>query len=167
MREEHMWALAPQTKIPPRPQLVRICVLLNTRPDVCSHTCTRMHTHWTCTHTLTCGHELMHTCMHTHTLGMCSHSHKHTCPHMHLSGLNWGPRKLDNLQHGLTADSAVFPYRPWLPPVPAALLLNHSSVPSTLSSTISEKSRYGLGRPGPGTYAGLGSEVPMSGRNCV
>ena len=49
MREEHMWALAPQTKVPPQPWLVRICVLFNTRLDMCSHTqthtCTLMHTH--------------------------------------------------------------------------------------------------------------------------
>ena len=58
MREEHMWALVPQTKVPPQPWLVRICVLFNTRLDMCSHTQT--HTH-------------MHT--HAHTLNMHSHSH--------------------------------------------------------------------------------------------
>lgn len=82
MREEHMWALAPQTKIPPRPQLVRICVVLNTRPDVCSHTHTLTHAH-ACTHTghaLTHSHVDMNSCTHacTHTHWACAHTHTST-----------------------------------------------------------------------------------------
>ena len=65
-----MWVLVPQTKVPPRPRLVRICVLLNTCLDMCL--CT--HTE----HVLTHSHVDMNSCTHacTHTLGMCSHSHR-------------------------------------------------------------------------------------------
>ena len=64
-----------------------------------------MSTHTGHVHT----HKHAHTHTSTHTLTQArTHSHKHTRPHMHLSGLSWGPRKLDNLQHGLTADSAIF-----------------------------------------------------------